>query len=184
MRDRLWLIILLLVWGGQWITGVSNLPPVQETPCWAVWLLVDDPAALVVYQTRGRALWPPPRSHSRRPHQRGGGKQPFRRPPACLSACVCLCVYARRQVPAQAGRQTRRVLTAGREEQEAQTEEAREVKSDSVLDPQRWGLSPALGQQLPERLHSFWERYAACFQTQTRLPVGRQATRACMPTTT
>ena len=60
MRSRLWLIILLLVWIGQWITGALDLLPAQEAPCREVWFLVEDLAALVVYQARRGMPWPPP----------------------------------------------------------------------------------------------------------------------------
>ena len=32
----------------------------------------------------------------------------------------------------------------------------------------RWGLSPALSRELPQRLYGFWERHAEGFKTQTR----------------
>lgn len=141
MCNRLWVIILLLAWIGQWAIGTPDLVPVQKAPCWVVWRLVEDLGALVAYQARRRATWPPPRSHSRRRRQRGGRKLPFRR---------------------------LRVLTTEEEEQEAQSEKARKIKSYSVLAPQRWGLSPELSQELPERLQGFWEQYAECFKTKTR----------------
>lgn len=141
MCNRLWVIILLLAWIGQWAIGTPDLVPVQKAPCWVVWRLVEDLGALVAYQARRRAIWPPPRSHSRRRRQRGGRKLPFRR---------------------------LRVLTTEEEEQEAQSEKARKIKSYSVLAPQRWGLSPELSQELPERLQGFWEQYAECFKTKTR----------------
>ena len=141
MRNRLWLIILVLVWIGQWSTDIPDLLPVQGTSCRAVWFLVEDLAALVVYQARRRMLWSPPCTRSRRRRRRGGGKPPFRHRP---------------------------VSTTQEEEQEAQSQEARKAQGESVLDPHRWGLSPELCQQLPERLYSFWERYAECFKTKTR----------------
>jgi SRSO17 transposase len=61
-----------------------------------------------------------------------------------------------------------RVLTTEEEEQEAQSEKAQKIKSYSVLAPHRWGLSPELSQELPERLQGFWEQYAECFKTKTR----------------
>jgi SRSO17 transposase len=141
MRSRLWVIILLLAWIGQWAIGTADLVLVQKASCWAVWRLVEDLGALVAYQARRRATWPPPRSHSRRRRQRGGRKLPFRR---------------------------LRVLTTEEEEQEAQSEKAQKIKSYSVLAPHRWGLSPELSQELPERLQGSWEQYAECFKTKTR----------------
>jgi len=139
MRSRLWLIILLLVWIGQWVTGTLDLLPVQEAPCRTVWFLVEDLAALVAYQARRGMPWPPPRSHCRRRRQRHG-RPPFRRP---------------------------RVTTED-EEQAAQPERTRGIKSNSVFAPQRWGLSPDFSRELPERLHHFWRRYYECFKTKTR----------------
>jgi hypothetical protein len=54
------------------------------------------------------------------------------------------------------------------EEREAQPQEARKAQGESVLDSHRWGLSLELCRQMPERLCSFWERYAECFKTKTR----------------
>jgi len=139
MRSRLWLIILLLVWIGQWVTGALDLLPAQEAPCRAVWFLVEDLAALVVYQARRGMPWPPPCSHCRRRRQRHG-RPPFRRP---------------------------RVTTED-QEQAAQPERTRGVKSNSVFAPQRWGLSPDFSRELPERLHHFGQRYYECFKTKTR----------------
>jgi len=110
MRNRLWLIIPLLVWMGQWNTGIPDLPPVQETSCRAVWFLVEDLAALVVYQARRRMLWSPPCTRSRRRRRRGSRKPPFRHRP---------------------------VSTTQEEEQEAQPQEARKAQGESVLDPHR-----------------------------------------------
>lgn|GEM_PF-242189 len=138
MRTRLWLIILLLVWVGEW---TPSLEPVQNAPCRAMWFLTEDLAALVTYQTRPQALWPLSRFRSRCRRRRGGRKPLFRRP----------CARGARG-----------------EEQERQTEEAQQVKHESVLDPHRWGLTPELSQALPKRLHSLWERYAECFKTKTR----------------
>ena len=139
MRSRLWLIILLLVWIGQWVIGTLDLLPVQEAPCRTVWFLVEDLAALVAYQARRGMPWPPPCSHCRRRRQRHG-RPPLRRP---------------------------RVTTED-EEQAGQPERTRGVKSNSVFAPQRWGLSPDFSRELPERLHHFWRRYYECFKTKTR----------------
>ena len=139
MRSRLWLIILFLVWIGQWVIGTLDLLPVQEAPCRTVWFLVEDLAALVAHQARHGMPWPPPCSHCRHRRQRHG-RPPFRRP---------------------------RVTTED-EEQAAQPERTRGVKSNSVFAPQRWGLSPDFSRELPERLHHFWRRYYECFKTKTR----------------
>ena len=139
MRSRLWLIILLLVWIGQWVTGALDLLPAQEAPCRAVWFLVEDLAALVVYQARRGMPWPHPCSHCRGRRQRHG-RPPFRR---------------------------LRVTTED-EEQAAQPEKTRDVESNNVFAPQRWGLSPDFSRELPERLHHFGQRYYECFKTKTR----------------
>ena len=141
MRNRLWLIISLLVWMGQWHTGVPGLLPAQEMSCRAVWFLVEDLAALVVYQASRRMLGSPSCTRSRRRRRRGGGKPPFRHRPVSMTR---------------------------EEERKAQPQEARKAQGESVLDSHRWGLSPELCRQLPERLYSFWERYAECFKTKTR----------------
>jgi SRSO17 transposase len=139
MRNRLWVIILLIAWVGQWVIGVPEMLPQPEMSGWAVWSSAEDLAALVVYQARRGMTWPPPRSHGRRRRQRCG-KPPFRRP---------------------------RVTTEG-EEQAAQPERTRDVKSNNVFAPQRWGLSPDFSRELPERLHHFGQRYYECFKTKTR----------------
>jgi len=141
MRDRLWLIILLLVWIGKWDIDAPDQLPVQKAPGQMIGVLVEDLVVRVVDQARRRALRPYLRSHSLRRHRKGSGKRPFRR----------------RSAP-----------TTDQEEQETQPEEARQVESKGVLDPQRWGLSPALSRELPQRLYGFWERYAEGFKTQTR----------------
>ena len=139
MRNRLWAIILLIAWMGQWVIGVPEMLPEPEMSVWAVWSSAEDLAALVVYQARRGMPWPPPRSHCRRRRQRCG-KPPFRRP---------------------------RVTTED-EEQAAQPERTWGVKSNDVFAPQRWGLSPDFSRGLPERLHHFWQRYYECFKTKTR----------------
>jgi SRSO17 transposase len=139
MRSRLWLIILLLAWIGQWVTGALDLLPGQEAPCRAVWFLVEDLAALVVYQARRGMPWPPPHSHNRRRRQRHG-KPPFRRSR----------------------------VTTEEEERAAQPERRQDVEGNNVFASQRWGLSPDLSRELPERLHHFGQRYYESFRTRTR----------------
>ena len=165
MRNRSWAIILLVAWIGQWVIGAPETlpaPRVSKGAAWSsvenlsaptvghpvpgvlkaqsAWLSAENLAELVVYQARRRALRKPLCPHSHRRRRRGGGRPSSRRA---------------------------RVRTT-EEERETQREQARQVNSDSVLDPQRWGLSPELSQELPKHLHSFWERYAECFKTKTR----------------
>lgn len=139
MRNRLWIIILLMAWIGQWVLGLPQTLPEPGMSSWAVWLLAENLAALVEYQARHRMLWPSPRCQRRRRRRRCG------RPP----------VWGLR-------------VSTAEEEQEARPEGKRKAKTESVLDPQRWGLTPKLSRKLPERLHCFWQRYAECFKTQTR----------------
>jgi SRSO17 transposase len=139
MCSRLLRIILLIAWIGQWAIGVPAVVPAPRV--WeTVWSSAEDLAALVVYQSRCRTLWPPPSSRSRRRCRRGG-KQRLRR---------------------------LRVQADEDEKQKTQSEKGRDVKSDDVLASDRWGLSPELSQELVERLYSFWERYYECFKTRTR----------------
>jgi SRSO17 transposase len=138
MRTRLWLIILLLVWVGEW---AASLEPVQHVPCRAMWFLAEDLATLVAHQASRQALKPLSRLRSRCRRRQGGRKPLFRR--SCARG-------------------------ARGEEQAGQTEKPRQVELESVLDPQRWGLTSELSQALPQHLHSVWERYAECFKTKTR----------------
>lgn len=138
MRNRLWAAVVLTVWIGQWVVGVPAISPEPRMSERVAWSSVEDLSALVVYQAHRRMPWRFPRSRRRR-HLRG--RSPLRRA---------------------------RVLADESEEQKAQPAGARDVKSDTVLDAQRWGLSPELSQELPERLYSFWERYYECFKTKTR----------------
>lgn len=41
-------------------------------------------------------------------------------------------------------------------------------KKPIFLDPSAWGLPSSAIKKLAERLHEFWERFAECFETQTR----------------
>lgn len=138
MRTRLWLIILLLVWTGQ---CVPNVPPEQKASSRTIWFLPENLATSIAADVRRRALEPRSCFPSRVRRQRGGKKSRFQRS---------------------------RPPTLQEEEQEAQAEKARKVKSESVFDPQRWGLTPEWSEALPRRLHDFWAQYAECFKTKTR----------------
>jgi len=139
MRNRLWAIILLIVWMGQWAIGDPEMLQKPEMSGWAVWHQAEDLAALIVYQVHRRMPWPSARSHCRRRRQ-WRGKSPFRRPR----------------------------VTIEDEEQAAQGERTQGAESDSVFAPQRWGLSPDFSRELPEHLYRFWQRYYECFKTKTR----------------
>jgi hypothetical protein len=110
LRDRLWLIILPLAWIGKWGIGVPGWLPVQQVPSQMIGVLVEDLIAWVVHQAHRPALRPHRGAHSRRRHRKRGGKRTFRH---------------------------WRAPTIDEEKQKAQPEEARQVKSNSVLDPQR-----------------------------------------------
>ena len=45
---------------------------------------------------------------------------------------------------------------------------AKNEKESKVFDPRAWGLPGAAIKKLGHRLNEFWERYAECFETQTR----------------
>ena len=147
MRNRLCIIILLVVWIGQPFARVSDEALSLSVSRWAVWRSPEDLAELVVYQVSRLMPWPPPRTHSRRRSQRSGGPR------------------------------SRRVDSPAVNGDEKEEEEPRPTKqpqrradfgSLSLFEPQRWGLSPDLSRELPERLRGFWQRYCACFRTKTR----------------
>ena len=169
MRNRFCTIILLVAWIGQMLIGIlpgKTEPDVLgrdleamghsvftarpmlrhseelEYHCWTAWLSTEDLAALVVYHADRLAprLWP---VHFRHKRRRGGGQKHPSRCPL-------------------------------RAEEEADEEDPLRSpagsggpKSDDMYEPQRWGLSPDLSRELPERLYHFWECYCDCFRTKT-----------------
>ncbi len=142
MRNRLWIIILLIVWVSQWAAGLASPLPTPDALWWEGALLVENLADVVIYQANQQ--WPcPSRSHSRR---RG-----------CRS----------KKRPARP-----RAAPTRKNEEETEPEQPSADSQGSVCDtvfaPQRWGVSPELSQELPQRLYDFWQRYAACFKTRTR----------------
>ncbi|MBM3136316.1 MAG: IS701 family transposase [Chloroflexi bacterium] len=142
MRNCLWIIILLIVWIGQWAAGLAGPLPTPGTPWWEGWLLVENLADVVIYQANQQ--WPcPSRSHSRRRGHRGK-KRPSRP----------------RAAPTRKNEEGT--------EPEQRSDGSQGSPCDTVFAPQRWGVSPELSQELPERLYGFWQRYAACFKTRTR----------------
>ena len=124
-----------------WIGQSASKLPVQTPPRGRVWFEVEALTALVDCEARRRALEPRSSVHTCHRRRQGGQRPLFRRP---------------------------RVRTASEKDQEAEAERTRKAKDESVLDPQRWGLTPERSQALPERLHSFWARYAENFKTKTR----------------
>jgi SRSO17 transposase len=124
-----------------WIGQSASNLPMQTVPSGRVWFVLEDLTALVDYAARRRTLEPRSGAHTWRRRRRGGKKPPLRR---------------------------LRVSTASEKEQEAEAEQTRKAKNESVFDPQRWGLTPEWSQALPDRLRSFWARYAESFKTKTR----------------
>jgi SRSO17 transposase len=147
MRNRLCIIILLVVWIGQPFVGVPDETSGPSVPWWAIWRSTENVAELVVYQVSRLMPWPPPRTHSRCRSQRSG------------RACP-----RRLDSPLVDGDE--------KEDEEPRATERPQRREDfgsiSLCEPQRWGLSPDLSRELPERLHSFWQRYYECFKTSTR----------------
>ena len=66
MRNRLCIIILLVVWIGQPFACVSDGTVRLSVSWWAVWQSTENLAELVVYQVSRLMPWTPPRTHSRR----------------------------------------------------------------------------------------------------------------------
>ncbi|MBM4463733.1 MAG: IS701 family transposase [Chloroflexi bacterium] len=148
MRNRLWIIILLIVWIGQWAVSIAGPLPTPGTPCWEGWLSVEPLADLVIYQANQQWPCPSPRSHPRRRGRRRRGQRGKKRP------------------------SRPRAVPTGKNEEDTepkQTSAGSQGSSyDTVFAPQRWGLSPELSQELSERLYGFGQRYADCFKTRTR----------------
>lgn len=148
MRNRCWIIILLVVWIGQAVAGVpEGAPGLGVSSWWAVWLPMENLADMVLYQVSHLMPWPPPRSYCRRRRRRRGSSRSYR--PMFPSV-------------EEKGEKDRRPKP------EKPPEGANGSGSKTVFDPQRWGLSPELSRELPERLYRFWQRYFECFKTKTR----------------
>ncbi|MFQ5857038.1 MAG: hypothetical protein ACE5LU_15610 [Anaerolineae bacterium] len=62
MRNRLWIIILLIVWIGQWAVSTADPLLTQSEPGWRGCLSVKNLAYLVTFQVRHRWFWPASRS--------------------------------------------------------------------------------------------------------------------------
>jgi len=142
MRNRFWIIILLVVWVGQFAIGIQVVRPGHRAIPGFVWQLVDELGAWVSYQAGRRALGSPAYSgcrHRRAQHRRK--RPPMRHPPSAENE-------AKHPVkpPDKAG----------------------PAEGSNVFDPQRWGLSSDKVQELPESLRKCAERYRECFKTKTR----------------
>lgn len=140
MRNRLWTIVLLAIWLGNWMVGVPEVLAASRVSECVMAFPAEHLTEWVVYQARRRALWPPPVARSRCRRKRRG------KPPLCRP----------------------RVLVVEDEEHQAGSEKTQEGDIDTVFNAQHWGLSPELSQALPERLEQFWQRYYECFRTKTR----------------
>jgi len=145
MRNRLLVIILLVVWIGQTFACAPDRKPGLGMPCRAVWRPTENLAELVVYQVSHLMPWPPPRTHSRRKPRRCGDLR-----------------LSRPKPPEDDDKKDEESRPA------KPPEEREDSGSASLFEPQRWGLSPDLTQKLPERLSRFWQRYFKCFKTKTR----------------
>jgi len=174
MRNRLWIIILLVAWLGQWEIGARENSPApmlsgwaEQSPVtslvngdselvptnyegrsgWVVWLRWEELAVLIAIQVRCRLPW--------------------------LARCACahcgLCTGRGSRSKRQGGKPSGRG-GAGAEEKtgQEQTQTVGQRRHESVLEPQRWGLSAGMSLELPERLSDFWQRYFDCFGTKTR----------------
>ena len=171
MRNQLWIIILLIGWIGQWEHRIVEMPPEPMVSGWAVqswvegqssenrdpiltklggdrsermvWGPGEDFRWLVRYQVRRRLPWLFPCANSRSKGHSGGRRQ--------------------------GGKKSfRGVEKTEGEEHKTQGTSAGEKQSDSILEPQRWGLTPEMSMELPDRLDSFWQRYSECFRSKTR----------------
>lgn len=176
MRTRYMIIILLVVWIGQVVARVPEGAPRPGMPWWAsapeslqaqraVMLPMENPADLVLYQVSRLMPWPPPRSY-RRCRRRGGSRSYCPRAPAAKEG------RPRPEKPPEEasdfkpsgpGQEPR-----GGDRPAPSPEGTGDLKSTSVYDPQRWGLSLEATRGLADRLYRFWQRYYGCFKTQTR----------------
>jgi len=179
MRKQLWIIILLIVWIGQWEHRIIEMSPEPMVTGWgmqswvegvssenrvpiltrlgedrgerSVWRPAEELRGLVAYQVRVRLPWLFPcannRSGSHSGDQGGGKGKRF-----------------------QGGG----VEGADSEEYKRGSKGEGESQSGNILEAQRWGLSPEMSLELPERLNSFWQRYYGCFRSKTR-NMGRYA---------
>jgi len=176
MRNRVWIIILLVVWLGQWeigrseistkpmltgraeqfpvaslVKGDRELVPTRDGgwSSWVVWSRWEKLAVLIAVQVRRRLPW--------------------------LARCVCAyCgVCGRGPGGSRSKRQGRKVSGRCRAGVESETGQGHspavgQSQNESVLEPQRWGLTAEMSLELPERLSDFWQRYDDCFGTKTR----------------
>ncbi len=62
MRNRLWIIILLIVWIGQWAMSIAGPLPTPGMSWWQGWLSVENLVHRVVCQANQRWFWPCSRS--------------------------------------------------------------------------------------------------------------------------
>jgi len=146
MCCRLWVTFFLIVWVGSWSLA---LLPALGVPGWGMWCAPDYLAEQVAYQiqVQRRPLWSSRRAYTRR----------------CRSRCG-----------KSDWRVLRRRAETTNEEQPASTTLGARATGNQfeerppVDQPQRWGLTPELSQELPGRLHDFWQRYDECFKTKTR----------------
>ncbi len=176
MRNRMWIIILLVVWLGQWEIGGSEISTgpmltarAEQFPVvsldkgdrelvpandggrsgWVVWSSWEKLTVLIAVQVRRRLPW--------------------------LARCVCAYGGVCRRGSSgsrskRAGREPSGRCRAGGERERGQeyTQAVSQSQHESVLEPQRWGLTAEMSLALPERLSDFWQRYYDCFGSKTR----------------
>lgn len=176
MRNRLWLIILLIVGLGQLDIGgneISTGPMLtaraepfpgaslvkgdrEQVPTsdggWSggvVWSRGEKLAMLIATQVRRQLPW---LARWARAYRGGGGRGSGGS-------------SSQRPGPNASGRGR-----AGGERETGQgpSQAGGPSQNESVLEPHRWGLRAEMSLALPERLSDFWQRYDDCFGTQTR----------------
>lgn len=148
MRNRSWIIILLIVWIGQWAVSTGGPLPTPSEPGWEGCLLVENLTYLVTCQAKHRYFWSI--SHA---YAGGTGRR---------------CRRRRRKRRRRRWRVVLRAARGGTPAAAALSAGAPASPAETVFAASRWGVAPDMSQALPERLYAFWQRYAACFKTQTR----------------
>jgi len=175
MRNRMWIIILLVVWLGHWeidgseISAGSMLTARAEQ--FPVASLVKGDRELVSASDRGRSGWVVwsrwekltvlIATHVRR-------RLPWLARCACAYCGVCGRGMGGSRSKKRAGREPSGRYRAGGESGQGYTQAMGQSQHESILEPQRWGLTAEMSLALPERLSDFWQRYHDCFGTKTR----------------
>lgn len=152
MCIRLWILIVLVIWLGQWIACLPESVSGAEAVLQAALCPEEDLAGLVAHQANRRAPRLPLRSRSRRRRRRRRRQRPYPR-----------VVWVR-----GAGKDDEELSRKPKPKQQPKGTES----NGAVFNPQRWGVSAGLSRELPDRLYRFWEHYYECFRTETRNTAG------------